>query len=419
MSWDDEYDPTRPVEFQDYLRSDERQDARSEWQVKKAEYGVVNVVPQRESSPVQPVSKPTAPRKFFTVCIMSKANQSKGMFNFGPPKSKLNFAPSLSADVHVLKPVRTPRNPSPPPPPTHSHIPQHSNDHDQSRPAPPPPPPPAEPIMNETAEEAYLRRASMQQAGPGYRHLQQSQFSALPPPPPPPVDSAVGAHIQKLALFASTKAESDFGSTPDLNISSVPKTTYTAEPTFYAVTPVAEASLRVQDEYTEVSQPAEVVPLPDRGTAPGQKGFASRYMAAQGWAKGQGLGASGSGRLAPLFVKPQKDGKTGKIIDRHKNSPRSSASKMTRIVLLEGMINVGEPIDEFLQQDVGESCSNAYGKVERVKLISETGRVLVKFTDAISALRCMSTVEGREYGGNNVSAKYYSEEAFEKGVWDE
>lgn len=156
-----------------------------------------------------------------------------------------------------------------------------------------------------------------------------------------------------------------------------------------------------------------------RGSAPGQKDFAQRYMASQGWSKGQGLGSSGTGRLAPLFVKPQKDGKTGKIIDRHRKSSKnaSASSQMSKVVLLEGMIKTNEVIDEFLQQDVGESCADAYGKVERVKLVSETGRVLVKFTDAISALRCMSTVEGREFQGTSVAARYYPEDAFEAGDW--
>lgn len=160
---------------------------------------------------------------------------------------------------------------------------------------------------------------------------------------------------------------------------------------------------------------ADVRPPVDRGSAPGQKGFAQRYMAAQGWAKGQGLGSSGSGRLAPLFVKPQKDGKSARIIDKHRNQQGTSEGHMSRVVLLEGMINKGEDFDEFLQQDVGDACAEAYGKVERVRLIPETGQVLVKFTDAISALRCTSTVEGRRYRDQSVSARYYSEEAFERG----
>lgn len=39
LGWDDEYDPSRPIEFEHYLGSEEQQQARAEWQVNKAELG--------------------------------------------------------------------------------------------------------------------------------------------------------------------------------------------------------------------------------------------------------------------------------------------------------------------------------------------------------------------------------------------
>lgn len=341
------------------------------------------------------------------------SNVIVGRLNFGPPRSKLNFAPSLKSNVHVLKVPETPPEAGlsrAATGPGASVSPERRRLSPSSLQPPPLPTLPQDNTMPETAEEAYLRRVAMQQSGLTDLH---SPRPALPPPPPPPVDSAIGTHIRNLALAGSSMLDPIVQAV--VQPSPPPKTTYSAEPTYYSPQPSFESS---DEAYTEpqVIEP-EYCPPVNRGSAPGQKGFASRYMAAQGWSKGQGLGAAGSGRLAPLFVKPQKDGKKGKIIDRQKKSQQSGGPQMTRVVLLEGMITKGAPIDEFLQQDVGESCSNAYGNVERVKMVSDTGRVLVKFTDTISALRCVSTVEGRDFAGNRVSARYYPEEAFEQGIW--
>lgn len=292
---------------------------------------------------------------------------------------KLNFAPVIAANVYrapaSAMEETTPTSPPPAPTPSHVPLPPSSSAHI------PPPPPPVE-----TAEEAYARRAATSFIVPSVgSSLTQGAPGTFQAPPPPPSQ----------------------------------RTTYAAAPTYNPVPPAPSIS-QVSDHGEEDTEVSESIDAPgSRGSAPGQKGFAQRYMASQGWTKGQGLGSGGSGRLAPLFVKPQKDGKTGKIIDRHRKSSKnaSASSQISKVVLLEGMIHKNEVIDEYLQQDVGESCADAYGKVERVKLISETGRVLVKFTDSISALRCMSTVEGREFQGNNVSACYYPEEAFEAGDW--
>lgn len=37
--WDDDYDPSRPIDFENYLGSDEHQEARTQWRTKKAELG--------------------------------------------------------------------------------------------------------------------------------------------------------------------------------------------------------------------------------------------------------------------------------------------------------------------------------------------------------------------------------------------
>lgn len=39
LGWDDDYDPSRPIDFENYLGSDEHQEARTQWRTKKAELG--------------------------------------------------------------------------------------------------------------------------------------------------------------------------------------------------------------------------------------------------------------------------------------------------------------------------------------------------------------------------------------------
>lgn len=56
----------------------------------------------------------------------------------------------------------------------------------------------------------------------------------------------------------------------------------------------------------ELSSTAEDDEAAPRTNRPGQKGFAARLMSKYGWAKGQGLGAEGSGILQPIRVQVEK-----------------------------------------------------------------------------------------------------------------
>ncbi|ORY80990.1 hypothetical protein BCR37DRAFT_399340 [Protomyces lactucae-debilis] len=136
--------------------------------------------------------------------------------------------------------------------------------------------------------------------------------------------------------------------------------------------------------------------------APGQKGFAARYMAAQGWRKGDGLGTAGQGRLAPLFVRPGKDG-IGQVIDKDRQTPRERPS---RSILLMGLVKAGQEVDEMLQQDIGDACTASYGAVERVQLDWRTGRVVITFVDMQNAAQCVSSIGSRRFWGETVHASF-------------
>lgn len=40
LNWEDDYDPMRPVDFEEYLLSDERQEARRAWELERTRLGL-------------------------------------------------------------------------------------------------------------------------------------------------------------------------------------------------------------------------------------------------------------------------------------------------------------------------------------------------------------------------------------------
>lgn len=113
-----------------------------------------------------------------------------------------------------------------------------------------------------------------------------------------------------------------------------------------------------------------------RSLRPGQKDFAQRLMSKQGWTKGMGLGASGTGILNPLQVKVEKQKRKpdsegggfdvragrGTIIGDKKRKVDSQAGKfgeMSEVVILKGMFDGTETDLEGnaeLLQEIGEEC---------------------------------------------------------------
>lgn len=334
LGWDDDYDPLRPTDFEDYMRSDERWQERAEYRAhrearRRKEQGdsVSESQSSREDSPER--------RKKVRIVKLDLTFAA----SFGATRATVSFVPSDTV----------PNYPKPPPPPEPSHA------------VLPAGPSAAEPSID-SAEEAYARRAG----------LSSSTFDAP------------GTQFSSPIVLQT----SDW--------TSKARTTYTAEATNQPT--IAAPSNFGQQKKKQSSATT----------------FAQRYMAAHGWKKGQGLGASSSGRLAPLFIKPQKDG-TGKIIDRHRNTPARAV--VSRVVLIQGILQPGAEVDDLFQQEIGDTCSATYGQVERVTMSVPLGRVFVKFVDGISALRCLNTV-AEEFNGKKVQVQNYPDEAFEAGNWD-
>lgn len=163
------------------------------------------------------------------------------------------------------------------------------------------------------------------------------------------------------------------------------------------------------EEDSEALTTAEDTP---RSLRPGQKGFAERIMSKYGWTKGSGLGADGSGIINPLRVqiekrkkKPDSEGGgfadpkgVGKIVGGKKNGGKESEvgkfGEMSEVIVLRGMVdgmNLDEEVgDGGLMQEIGEECTEKYGRVERVFIDRSRdagAKVFVKFTSQLSGLR--------------------------------
>ncbi|GKZ46434.1 hypothetical protein AbraIFM66951_009376 [Aspergillus brasiliensis] len=385
QNWDDIYDPSRPNNYEEYKHSDEQIAEVREWKDRLYAHRMARS-PSRDSLSDDEYARP-----------MNR--------QFAPPSS---FAPPPNI------------NNMPPRPPIESPPPERTSelqgDISMSDAPPPPPPtnePPAQVPDDPTGEDAYLRRLQMSTAN------QPTAAPAAPPPPKP---------LEALQPASAT-------------ISRAP-VRYTLPPPPEDI-PASEAEL---EEVFAKEQPVEEG-LEDEGQRslrPGQKGFAERLMAKYGWSKGSGLGATGSGIVKPLQVKVEKQKKRpdsegggfatpagrGKIIGgTRKNEEEGKFGPMSEVIILKGMLDgmdldaelAGDGEGGGLMQEIGEECSEKYGRVERVFIPRASAPpvpVFVKFTNQLSALRAVNALEGRIFSGNAITARFYDVHTFEEGIYD-
>ncbi|CCC12358.1 unnamed protein product [Sordaria macrospora k-hell] len=176
---------------------------------------------------------------------------------------------------------------------------------------------------------------------------------------------------------------------------------------------------------------------------PGQAGFAARLMSKYGWTAGSGLGASESGITSALQVKVEKrkkrsdaegggwaePGGRGKIIAGKSASSKPEEKdggrfgKMSEVIVLDHMLD-GMSDEELRQEveggdlyeEIGTECGEKYGRVMRLFVEREGRRVFIRFTDGVSALRAVNALEGRIFNGNAIVPRFYDLEKFEAGL---
>ncbi|ETN22735.1 hypothetical protein, variant 2 [Phytophthora nicotianae INRA-310] len=97
------------------------------------------------------------------------------------------------------------------------------------------------------------------------------------------------------------------------------------------------------------------------------------------------------------------------------------ASLTSSVVLLQNMVGPGE-VDDELQEEVKEECSEKYGPVIKCVIYEVTGRVppeeavrtFVQFKNAGDATKALTGLNGRFFGGRKVKAVYYDEGKFQR-----
>lgn len=399
QNWDDIYDPSRPNNYEDYKRSDERIMEIREWKDKLYAHRLA----KRRDSDSDDSGKEYRPQLnsvFLLPVVSTDANTLTEQF--APPG--FFFAPPSSFDdgSKSPQPVEVPNDP--------------------------------------TGDDVYARRSRLSQFGspaetlnynPLSHQVEPLSVSPAPPPPPPASDSPYTAHPRSTSI---------------LNNPPLPPTSISRAPVRYNLPaapselPASEAELEdaLRTDLEEEEERSDAAP---RSLRPGQKGFAERLMSRYGWSKGSGLGASGSGIVNPLRVQVEKQkkkpdsegggfvgpGGRGKIIGGKKKGGPSAGPEdgkfgaMSEVVVLRGMVD-GMDLDAEMEgagdgglmQEIGEECGEKvsiirnpahilcicsqrqYGRVERVFIDrgdASKAPVFVKFTSQLSALRVF-TIQG-------------------------
>ncbi|KAK3358907.1 hypothetical protein B0T25DRAFT_628464 [Lasiosphaeria hispida] len=85
--------------------------------------------------------------------------------------------------------------------------------------------------------------------------------------------------------------------------------------------------------------------------------------------------------------------------------------------MLEGMADLEAEIELGLLQEIGEECGDKYGRVERLYIDHGSRRVFIKFTDQVSALRAVNALEGRIFNGNSIMPRFWDSDKFDNGVY--
>ncbi|KAL3468280.1 hypothetical protein BJX64DRAFT_874 [Aspergillus heterothallicus] len=369
QNWDDIYDPSRPNNYEEYRHSDEQIAEVREWKDRLYAHRMARS-PSKDSYSDDDSSRP-----------MNR--------QFAPPS---NFAPPPTLNEMARSPVR--------------EFPPQSQPQELAALVPDDP----------TGEDAYLRRLQMSA---------QPQPPSEPFTPPPPASSGALEAIQ------------------------APSATISRAPVRYTLPPPPEDIPATEAELEEVFAKEQLVEEKveddgQRSLRPGQKGFAERLLAKYGWTKGSGLGATGSGIAKPLQVQVEKRKKRpdsegggfitpagrGKIIGgARKEEDAGRFGPMSEVIIMKGMLDGMDVEAELagrdgggLMQEIGEECSEKYGRVERVYISRNSAPpipVFVKFTNQLSALRAVNALEGRIFNGNEITARFFDAHKFEEGNYDD
>ncbi|KAI1173147.1 hypothetical protein F4777DRAFT_465931 [Nemania sp. FL0916] len=363
--WDEIYDPARPTNVDEYLRSDEKIREVQEWKA-----------------------------------ILYKHRRRD------------HDRDSWDSDEDE---DRRPQNNQFAPPPSYSF-------------APPPPSPPRAPLPDDkSGDDAYARRMAMSQEQAPIPPRDPTPPPPPPPPPPEPDSATIAREPVRYAPPQQTQAQKDPDSM-DIDEEEDDGTEYIPpEPSAGAAddddendsTPRANRpgqkgfAARLMSKYgwskgqglgaesSGILQPLRVQVEKRKKKSDAEGG---------GWADPPG----GRGKIIG-----------SKTAAGTASSTTESASKfgnMSNVIvlrdMLDGMQDLQAEMENGLGQEIGEECGDKYGRVERLFIDIEGRRVFIKFTDQVSALRAVNALDGRIFAGNAIVPQYYDPDKFDKRIYE-
>ncbi|KAL6829224.1 hypothetical protein J3E69DRAFT_330694 [Trichoderma sp. SZMC 28015] len=358
--WDEMYDPSRPTNVDEFLKSEEKVEEVREWK------GLLYRHRKRQEESDISDSEEEATRA-------APSNQ------FAPPAS-YSFAP-------------------------------------------PPRSPPAAPPQDETADDAYARRLALSTTKqvpspqpfepsppPPPPPPQTNNNSTYAPPPPPPSESAT-----------ISKAPVRYTQTPPTNTNGDEEDEgYSPPPSFSRAEDDDDAP--DDTEQPRTNRPGQVGFAQrlmskygwTKGTALGanESGILNP-LRVQVEKRRKKADADGGGWAEPA--------NKGKIFGGKRKEENGKFGVMSDVIVLQNMLenmpDLEAEIADGLGQEIGGECGEKYGRVERLYIDVDTRQVFIKFTDQVSALRAVNELDGRVFNGNTIIPKFYDTERFEQGIY--
>ncbi|KAL1864175.1 hypothetical protein VTK73DRAFT_6110 [Phialemonium thermophilum] len=360
--WDELYDPARPTNVEEYLRSDERIREIRDWKA-------VLYAHRRRS------------RRSYN----SETDSNDG--ETGDQPMPAEFAPPAS--YSFVPPPQSPPREAPAPAPDDA-----------------------------TGDDAYARRLALSGAAP-------PPPPTSPPPPPAPMDDGVSisrAPVRYEAPPSSLSDALDHPADDAMSIDSdVDKAHADATPQRDETDSSESRTNRPGQARFAERLMAKYGWTKGSGLGAEESGIKSA-LRVQVEKRRRRPDAEGGGFAQPggrgRILEPGRGGGKGRD---EADDGGSKFGRMSEVIVLRGMLenmpDLQAEMEDGLAQEIGEECGEKYGRVERLYIDIEGRQVFIKFTDQVSALRAVNALEGRIFNGNNVVPRFYDTEKFEQGIY--
>ena len=137
--------------------------------------------------------------------------------------------------------------------------------------------------------------------------------------------------------------------------------------------------------------------------------------------KSDAEGGGFAGPAATARIVGGKLSKEGMAAQQAEKDEVARVGTVSEVIALDHMLD-GDDLNGLLSdatfyQNLGDECGQNYGRTERIFVQpngAHAGRVFIKFTQKISAMRALQAFQGRQYGSRVVEARYYDLEKFDK-----